>query len=491
MPTPKTKGGTPKLSDLARHVVVPSGVAATGWPAVRDTCAGFGVGFDSWQDGAGRLILAKRADGSYAASIGGVVMSIPRQVGKTYLIGAIVFALCLLNPGLTVLWTAHRLRTANETFSKMQSFARRRKVKPHVAKVVLGSGDEEIQFHNGSRILFGARERGFGRGFDDVDIEVFDEAQILTENATDDMIPAMNTAANPLPIYIGTPPKDSDPSEVFTLKRSEALSGDDEDTAYIEFSADQDADPEDRSQWARANPSYPGRTPESAMLRMKKNLTPVSFLREGLGIWADDSDADPWGVIPKASYRARITEAPSPDAPGWLEGQVALSVEMDQALTYTAICVAGDRPDGIGAAVVAIGTTSEWVLETLIAMCKPAAEGVPSPVSHVVIDGHSPAGSLTPTLQAAGITVTEPKTEDVKRAAGTLVALSKEGGIEYRESPELTRAMAVGVLRKHGEGRLIDRNCSAHVFPLIGLNLAVWGHQNQPAAATSSDFLVF
>src|SRR5690606_33244865 len=189
-PRPTTNG---KLSEVARHVVIPSGVTATGWPAVRDRCAEFGVRFDAWQDGAGRVILAKRDDGSYACSVGGAVMSIPRQVGKTFLVAAIVFALCLLNPGLTVLWTAHRLRTANETFAKLQAFARRKKIAPHVAKVVLGSGDEEIIFTNGSRILFGARERGFGRGFDDVDVEVFDEAQILTENAVDDMIPAMNT----------------------------------------------------------------------------------------------------------------------------------------------------------------------------------------------------------------------------------------------------------------------------------------------------------
>jgi hypothetical protein len=47
-----------------------------------------GWGFDGWQDGAGRLILAKRGDGMYAADQ--ILVSIPRQVGKTYLFGAIV-----------------------------------------------------------------------------------------------------------------------------------------------------------------------------------------------------------------------------------------------------------------------------------------------------------------------------------------------------------------------------------------------------------------
>lgn len=344
---PTTRG---LLSDVARHVVLPSGIVSTGWPAVRDTCAGFGVEFDAWQDGAGRVILAKREDGKYACSIGGVVMSIPRQVGKTFLIGAIAFALCLLTPGTTVLWTAHRLRTANETFSKMQAFARRKKVRPHVSKVVLGSGDEEIVFHNGSRILFGARERGFGRGFDNVDVEVFDEAQILTENAIDDMVPATNTAANPLLIFIGTPPKPTDPSAVFTAKRDAALAGTDEDTAYIEFSADRECDPEDRAQWVKANPSYPGRTPDNAMLRMKKNLTPTSYVREGLGVW----DARAVSRI----FGPGVWETVNDDIPKPEQGLVfAVSVNVERTAsaigwaTIGGTCGLHERRDGTGWAV--------------------------------------------------------------------------------------------------------------------------------------------
>jgi hypothetical protein len=124
--TSPTKTSTPRLSEVARHVVVPKDVVSTSWPSVREKCRELGVSFRPWQHGAGQVILAKRASGKYAATIGGTGMSIPRQVGKTFLVGAIVFALCLLFPNLTVIWTAHRLRTADETFGKMQAFAKRR-----------------------------------------------------------------------------------------------------------------------------------------------------------------------------------------------------------------------------------------------------------------------------------------------------------------------------------------------------------------------------
>ena len=452
-----------RLSDTARHVVLPAGIVSTGWPAVRDTCAGFGVSFDAWQDGAGRVILAKRADGSYACSVGGVVMSIPRQVGKTFLIGSIVFALCLLFPGTTVLWTAHRLRTANETFSKMQAFGRRKKVKPHIAKIVLGSGDEEIVFHNGSRILFGARERGFGRGFDDVDVEVFDEAQILTENAVDDMVPATNTAKNPLLIFIGTPPKPSDPSAVFSAKRDAALSGVDPDTAYIEFSADRGCDPEDRGEWVKANPSYPVRTSDAAMLRMKKNLSLESFVREGLGVWDAPTVSQVFGP--------GVWAAVSPvDVAQPRHGVVfAVAVNPEQSAASLAIAGSGgvcglvDRRNGVG-----------WVVDEAARVAK--ASGAP-----VVVAGNGPAGSLVVDLERAGVQVVSVTAGDLRSACGWFYTAVLERQVVVERHIDLDAAVAGATKRVSGDGWVWDRR-AGDVSALEALTLAAWKASAAPTA---------
>lgn len=322
MASAKTKPGTQKLSEAARKVVVPKGVTSTGWPAVRDKCADLGIAFRPWQDGAGRLILAKRADGKYAATVGGTGMSIPRQVGKTFLVGAIVFALCLLRPGLTVIWTAHRLRTAEETFGKMQAFAKRHKIKPHIEKITLGSGEEAIQFRNGSRILFGARESGFGLGFDEVDVLIFDEAQRLRDLTLDDMVPATNQSrqdTGALLLFMGTPPRPTDSGEVFTRMRTEATTGEDEDTAWIEMGADPDfiptpkpapLKPADWAQVEKANPSFPDDTPREAILRMRKQLTDASYIREGLGIWDEERTG---GAIEGGKWKALKDSIDQPD----------------------------------------------------------------------------------------------------------------------------------------------------------------------------------
>src|SRR5699024_8933815 len=115
--------------------------------------------------------------------------------------------LCLSASDMLVLWTAHRTRTHNETFKSMDAMAQRKEIAPFIKNVRKANGEQEVEFVNGSRILFGAREQGFGRGFAKVDVLVLDEAQILTERAMEDMVPATNAAPNGLVLLIGTPPR--------------------------------------------------------------------------------------------------------------------------------------------------------------------------------------------------------------------------------------------------------------------------------------------
>lgn len=477
----QTKTGTPRLSEIARHVVVPKGVVSTGWPSVRDKCREMGISFRPWQDPTGRVILAKRADGKYAATIGGTGLSIPRQVGKTFLVGAVIFALCLLVPNLTVIWTAHRLRTAEETFGKMQKFARRKKIAPHVSKVVLGSGEEEVQFKNGSRILFGARERGFGRGFDEVDVLVFDEAQILTDNALDDMVPAANQSRQPagaLMLFLGTPPKPTDPGEVFRRMRAEALTGEDDDTGWIEFGADSEARPapppapltaSDWKQVAKANPSYPDDTPRESILRMRKKLGPEAFLREGLGIWDDDHRV---GLGP-VDLESKPTEP------------LVLAFDMNPERTMAAITVAWRGESGWHGEIthqqglVDHRPGSDWLpgrLMELVERHKPHA---------VMVDPSSPAGSLIPVLEEAGLKVTkEPKrgTKDLLVTV-TAVEMAQACG-QFQDNPPrhvdqvgLNTAIAGAGKRDRGDGAWTwsRKGSSVDISPLIAVTLAGYG----------------
>jgi hypothetical protein len=461
MPTQApTKSSTPRLSEVARHVVSPPGVTSTGWPAVRDKCRDLGLSFRWWQQPIGQLILAKRADGKYAATIGGTGLSIPRQVGKTFLVGAIVFALCLLNPGLTVIWTAHRLRTAEETFGKMQGFTRRKKIAPHILKVLTGSGSEEISFHNGSRILFGARERGFGRGFDEVDVLIFDEAQILTDNALDDMIPATNQSRQPsgaLLLFMGTPPKPSDPGEVFTRMRTEALSGEDEDTGWVEFGADPGFVPtpapapltaKDWAQVAKANPSYPQDTPREAILRMRKKLSVESFPREGLGIW-DDEDTGPGLDFPRWKTLA------DPDAARGSTVVFGLSTAPDRS--WAALSVGWHRPDGN--------------VQVMLADYRPTTSWVKARANEL---RKSWGGRILTDHESRDL-VDDPEVIPLVRAEASLDDAITAGTVRHGNEPALNAAVKGAQWRKSGDGRVLDRKGSLEISPAVAVALAVHG----------------
>lgn len=457
---PRRPTRTGQLSKIARHVVLPAGIVSTGWPAVRDTCSNFGVTFDPWQDGTGRAMLAKRRNGVYAASIGGVVISIPRQVGKTFLVGAIVFALCLLHPGLTVIWTAHRMRTAGETFSKMKAFSERAKIRPHVRRVLTGKGDEAVEFHNGSRILFGARERGFGRGFDDVDVVVFDEAQILSENATDDMVPATNTAKNPLLIFMGTPPKPSDPSEVFTMKRAAALAGTARDTVFVEFSADPSGSPDDPKQWAKANPSYPTRTNKAAVLRMKANLSAESFIREGLGVW---DVAEVAQIIPAGDWSSTLK------AGSQLVGVPTFGLEVTEDRAWSTFAAAGvSSMGGVHGEIVDVLPGTGDAVER-------AARLVERNGGEVVVAKGSPAASLTEALTKAGVKVVELSVDEQARACGQFLDAVTNGTLSHLPFPALEKSVRNAVKKDHGDGGWLWslKRSSVDITPLRALTWAL------------------
>ena len=447
---------------------------------MQKTCSEkLGVEFDEWQKGAGRLMLAKRADGALAASIGGVGMSLPRQVGKTFLLAGVIFALCIDMPGLLVIWTAHHSRTFDETFMSMQAFSTRVKVAPHIQQVYTGSNTEEIRFHNGSRILFGARERGFGRGIPGVDILVMDEAQILSDRAMESMLATLNTSQFGLHLYVGTPPDHmAANSESFTRMRTEAISGESDDLVWIECGADDDADPDDRKQYAKANPSYPHRTPLTSIQRLRKKLTPEGFLREGLGVWP----AVGGGLISPETWSALVDPQSEPLDP------VSFGLHVNRGQTQAAIAVAGYRADGkIHVGVIPAATDqpvtslpgTAWIaprVKELVEKWKPCA---------TVIDEKSEAGALIEDIAALGVEVEKTTATTMANACVRFLAAVNEDEIRHHGNAALQASVTAGKPRDLLDSWAWDRKDKrSDITQLVAVTLALHGliaHGRQPA----------
>lgn len=458
-----TKSGTAPATDsrplslVARHVIAPAGIASTSWPKVRDTCNRLGWGFDGWQDGAGKLILARRADGTYASDT--IVLSIPRQVGKTYLIACIIFALCLITPGLKVIWTAHRKSTSAETFRQFDGMSQRPKVAPHIRQVLRGKGDESIWFNNGSSIEFGARESGFGRGRTDVDVLVFDEGQILPESTLEDMGATQNVAKDPLTFVMGTPPRPRDDGEFFSLLRQEALDGDSEGTLYIEMSADRGCDPMDRAQWRKANGSYPHRTSERAMLRLRKKLkSDDSWNREALGIWDELNTR----IIAPLRWDA-LTDPGPPD--GTAPDSFGVAAHDGQ---FSVIACWADDEDRFVEEVFAHGRL-DLVCDWLVSA---ARRRIP-----VLVPNYGAAAPVLPMLQARRVNARLASSGDVGRGCELLVAGVKAGWLTHADQDALADSIAGArkKLGRDGAAWTFDLKTSTQNAPAMGIALALAG----------------
>lgn len=454
----------PLLSEAARHLVYPTAIEDSTFFAVQDRLAEVGIEFDDWQQGLGQIALGLDASGEYAATIGGVVASIPRQVGKTFTVGSLLVGLSIEYPGLRSIWTSHHGSTTKNTLMSMQGLVRKPRIWAHVLNVYTNNNDLRIVFENGSEIKFGAREHGFGRGMDAVDMLVFDEAQKLGLKALEDMVPATNQARNPhggLVFFIGTPPRPVDDCEVFAAKRAQALAGNpDDDMVFVEFSADPDASPDDRSQWPIMNPSYPKRTPLKSMLRMRKNLPDEdAWRREAMGIW---DDAAALAIVPDDRWETLIADGPEP---GKTPDSFGVAAHDGQ---FSVIACWADDEDRHLEEVFAHGRL-DLVCDWLVSA---ARRRIP-----VLVPNYGAAAPLHPMLQAKRVNAKSANSGDVGRGCELLVEGCKAGWLTHADQVALADSIAGArkKLGRDGAAWTYDLKTSTQNAPAMGMALALAG----------------
>lgn len=476
----------PNLHDVARHLVIPRGIVDTSFPEVEERLGELGVVFDRWQTGLGKLILSLDEDGLYACTVGGVLLSIPRQVAKTFIVSRLMFAMCTLYDGYTVLWTAHHSRTATGTFENLKAFA-----DTPVARKYLditsrsdgfraSHGEQEIRFRNGSIIMFGARERGFGRGFSEVDSEVFDEAQHMKASALENMVAATNQSQHvhgALIIYMGTPPRPMDEGETFTYRRRQCLNGETDDTLYVETSADPEVGQpdgpslDDLEQVAMANPSYPKRTPLASIKRLRRQLPDDDgWRREGLGVWDPEEKEAKMGITPyEWDQRTDLDSQPA--------GMIVAGIDMTPDRRTVNIAIVAARDDGKHhGEIVEHRGGSRWVTK----FCQDLMEG--NEVVAFAIDMGSPAATLAEDLEAKGVPLHKLAVAEYARACGTLHDDVASGEFVHIGQELLAKAVEGSKAHSLGRGQWVWRPTGdTPISPLIALTNALAGFETLAA----------
>lgn len=433
----------PSLSDVAAKLVLPTAkIERSIYPEVADTLDDLGVPMDRWQCGLQQIALAQAADGTFLCRVDGVTLSTCRQVGKTHTFGWLFFALAIRFPNMNLVWTAHHEDTTVETFENMVEMAAEPLVAPHVRRVHRAKPTWSIFFRNGSRIRFAARERGFGRGKAAIDAIMFDEGQILSQAAVENMTAATNVSPIGVKFFIGTPPRPFDKSQVFKRKRYNALhpvEGVPFRGAYIELAADSDSDWRDDAATRKANPAYAlGRVPQDAIDSLRADLGEESYRREGMGIW--DSDLVDSAIDLEAWEETEL--GPDDEVPGEVAAY-SVDISFDRLVV---IGVAAKHDDGRVHVELAQADYA-FQLDGVVEWFRPRAKRRPI----VMLSANSNNQPLIAKLREAGLNVVEVNTNGWAAAsAGFQSAVAEKRVTHLAGQDLLDAAVATSTIRQSG-----------------------------------------
>ena len=478
-PTPRSSSESPLLSEplasiITHGVQVPRLSKIPVWnqtllPRYLTGMQGLSLTPYPWQKGLLRHLTAldPHNPNMWAASSFG--LSVPRQSGKTMVIGTKVFLDAMFLPDQLIVWTAHRFKVAREAFRFMQKLTRVHGMEKHISQknVHTAAGNESLEFNNGSRILFAARERGAIRGFAKIDRLILDEAQILSEDALADLMPTMNASPNPQMLMLGTPPRPVDNGEAFRNFRSASLGSTENGVLYLEWSAPEGCDINEKSNWAIANPSMGYGTSLAAVQRLRNNLpNDEDFSREALGMWDEEISGS---IIGTKLWGSLVGE---PMVEPFI-GEIAVGVDVSPDRSRSSVVVATlKRVNGQKKVHVEIAKSLpgvDWTIPFLKALVKRRN------VRALCIDTAGPAGALIEPLIAEGVVVTKLTLQHMVQATGFVYDRIHSGEFEHVGDPQMSAAVQGAGKRVVGDAWLWSRRGSTDITPVVAMTSASYG----------------
>ena len=432
-----------EASQEPRIRIEPKGAAHTDGPDAALLCETYWFTPDPWQRTLMDCWLSRDAEGRLLCITAG--LSVPRQNGKTGAIEAMEFYLLVTDPSAHILHTAHSVKTVKKAFNRLARVFTHpgRKWKPirdMVAAVRRTNGEERIEMRSGATIEYSARSTNSGRGFDNITLIVYDEAQALNDTQLEAMNQALAASAtgDRQVIYAGTPPSEKVDGGVFRRRRRNILSKPTRRSAWHEWSVEER--PSDDATWEdvlpllyMTNPSMevdrPGTLSEEYTFENEwSSLTADGFARERLGWWDPDMDraADDRAIDPEVWGRTAI------EAIGRrYQGVSALGVKFsaDGSSWALAGCKARRDRSRYAFELVELGDTSRGT--------RPLAEALArrkDVVSEVWVDGTNGADALCACLSEMGLPrgyVRRMQTKDVIAASQGLVDALADGSLAH------------------------------------------------------------
>jgi hypothetical protein len=399
---------------------------------------------------------------------GEVVVTTPRQSGKTSEELAVMVHRCRTWPRSRVLYSAQSRIHAHKKWEDEHVATLNRSPYAGEFSVRYQRGDEAVRWANGS--LHGITAPGEKSGHSEVlDLAVMDEAWALEDSRLEQgLSPTMITRPQPQLWVVSTAGTHRSAYLRSKVERGRVLAaeGGHRSAAYFEWAAPVGADPADPATWWGCMPALGHTVTEARIAAEFERLDLADFCRAYLNWWPGEIPAD-WLVISEADWRALADANSAPVDP------VAFAADVTPDRSAAAIGVAGLRADGLEhAEVIDHRPGTSWAVPRLVDL---AARWNPCAV---VVDDTGPAGSLIAPLEVAGVEVIKPTTKARAAAdSGFYDAVTDSRSLRYVPRPALDAAVAGAATRPLGDSWAWARKgLSTDICPLVAVSLARWGH---------------
>lgn len=432
-------------------------------------CEAVGLMLDPWQEYVVRGMLGERLDGRFAAPQVGVV--VPRQQGKGVILEARALAGLFLLGERYIIWTAHELKTAQAAFLRLRGWIDGSPdLSKRVRQMYTGNTENSIVLNDGRTLRFLARTHGSGRGLT-ADMLILDEAYALKQGELAALMPTLATSENPQTIYTSSAGMPN--SEVLESVRERGKNKASKGLAYFEWSAKEDADPDDMDALIEANPGLGTRLSLEHVASERGAMDDETFKRERLGIWAKIGGDS---AISPAAWAACL------DHDSVAGSRVAFSVDVPPARDVATIVAVSERADGVRhVEVVDRRVGVSWVPSRLREL-----RDRWSPVA-IVLDEGSAAGALMPDVKREGVRTVPLSMKQYGQACASVYDAIEQSKLAHTGQEELDDAVAAAQVKGMGESlwKWDRKSPVSDISPLIAVTHA-WHGLTLKTKTTSS-----
>lgn len=424
-----------------------------------------------WQATMLRAWMRRRPDGLWTHR--NCVTIISRQNGKTLLvILRILWGLFLANDrrGERIVYSAQRWPTSEDVYKRTWAIIKARPwLRRRVVQHICSGGRGLIVTDRGARCAFVTRSADLGKGFDEVDVVIYDEAYNLTDTERGALSPTQLASSNPQTIYLSTAvDEETMPNgEVLAAMRRRGLARE-EDVYFGEWLAPEHMAVDDPATWRYANPSFGVIHTERDLREELRNaesprarrLFGLEYL--GRGRWPKPERGHVSLVDPEVW---RDMGNPSPE----LTGPIALGLSRTRSREKWALSAA--QWTRMGKVHLEVGRFRSATPNEMVSFILAVIERG-DPVA-LVIDAHDPAEAIVPLLRASDIDAELTNASQFATACGGFLDDATTNMLSHGGGDTLADAVADATKRALPRGDFVwDDSIGESSTPLKAATLA-------------------